>query len=352
MPIKGVTDKQRYLPRLGKIHLGIRKFRNTDDKRGRPMQTDYFICPPEVQAVYGPEPKELKVMFLSNDINVCLPHFYKLYGASTVAPICKGDGCKALRLDLKTGTRIEVDCPGPRVCKFNSVIDKNGEVKTKGCAPTLNLMVNLPDVPGFGTYQIDTKSWNGIAELLDDVATIQTALNGRIAFVPLTLSLMERDVDHVDVAKGCMGKVHVRYMHLLYEGTIRDLAKLPASLVPALHPGEDGGTVAVPEPDESKPDDIDIEGVTDVAPQQAPQSADLPPATRDQLAAIEQLAANKSQEDFAKIGIQGINVHSNPPVVTIAGKQISIDTEYAASLIRELQDGYEPEDSADFAKRF
>jgi hypothetical protein len=351
MPITGISDGQRHLPRLGKIHLGIRKYRNKDDTKGYPMQTDYFVCPPEVQAKYGPEPKQLTVMFLSNDINVVMPHWLKLYGASTVAPACKGDGIKALRLDLKTGMRIEVACPGPKDCKFNQYIDKNGELKAKGCAPTLNLMVNLPDIPGLGTYQIDTKSWNGLTELLDDVSTVRAALNGRIAFVPLTLSLMERDVDHMD-AKG-MGKKHIRYMHLTYEGTIRDLAKLPASLVPALRAGEDGGTVVVPEPDESRPDDLEdlADGTAETAPQETPKSVSTP-ATRDQLAAIEQLASGKTQEDFAKIDIQSINVHADPPVVTMDGRQVTIDMAEAALLIHELQDGNEPMDAADFAKRF
>ena len=352
MPITGISDGQRHAPRQGKIHLGIRKFRDKNDTKGYPMQTDYFVCPDEVKAVYGPEPKKLVVMFLSNDVDVVMPVWLKLYGASTIAPVCKGDGRTAKRLDLKTGTRIECECPGAKDCKFNQTIDKNGEVKLKGCAPTMNLMVNLLDVPGVGTYQIDTKSWNGLTELLDDVATIRAALNGRIAFVPLTLSLMERDVDHMDAVKG-MGKKHIRYMHLTYEGTIRDLAKLPVSLVPALKAGEDGGTVAVPEPDESRPDDIEdvVDGIGETLPQETPKTLGAP-VQRDQLAAIEGLAAGKTTEDFAQLSIQSINVHSDPPTVTIDGKVLAIDADYAACLIRQLQDGYAPADPQEFGKRF
>lgn len=352
MPITGISDGQRHAPRQGKIHLGIRKFRDKNDTKGYPSQTDYFVCPDEVKAVYGPEPKKLVVMFLSNDVDVVMPVWLKLYGASTVAPVCKGDGVTAKRLDLKTGTRIECECPGAKDCKFNQTIDKNGEVKLKGCAPTMNLMVNLPDVPGVGTYQIDTKSWNGLTELLDDAATIRAALNGRIAFVPLTLSLMERDVDHMDAVKG-MGKKHIRYMHLTYEGTIRDLAKLPVSLVPALRAGEDGGTVAVPEPDESRPDDLEdmADGTVETPQQETPKSVSTP-ATRDQLAAIEQLASNKSAEELAKFSIQGINVHVDPPVATVDGRQVTIDMAFAAELIHNLQDGYEPMDPHDFAELF
>jgi hypothetical protein len=350
MPIKGITDGQRYMSRLGKIHLGIKMFRDKNDMKGHPMQTEYFICPDEVKAVYGLAPRKLTVQFLSNDLNVVMPHWFKLYGASTIAPVCKGDGIAAMRLDMRTGTRVEVGCPGPRDCKFNQYIDKSGEIKAKGCMPTVNLMINLPDVPGFGTYQIDTKSWNGLRELLDDVAMIKAALNGRLAFVPLTLSLMERDVDHMDPVRG-MGKKHIRYMHLSYEGTIRDLAKLPASLVPALRPGEDGETVAIPEPDESKPDDMVDDLAEPEAAQETPKTFGVP-VKRDQLAAIEQLASEKTSEEFAALHIQSINVHDDPPVITVDGRTFPIDADYAALLIRELQDGYVAADLDDAAKAF
>ena len=57
MPIKGLTtDRQEMLPRIGKIRLGIKK--KHSNGREYPAATDYFVCPPEVQAIYGPEPKE------------------------------------------------------------------------------------------------------------------------------------------------------------------------------------------------------------------------------------------------------------------------------------------------------
>jgi hypothetical protein len=348
--IKGITDAQRYAPRIGKIHLGIRKFKGPTDKRGYPQATDYFVVPDEVKAVYGEQPKELSIMFLSNDMSVVMPHFYKLYGASTVAPICKGDGALAQRLDLKTGSRIEFECPGPKDCKFNRTIDGNGEVKSKGCQPTLNLMVNLPDLPGIGTYQIDSHSWNGLRELLNDIAVVQAALNGRIAFVPMKLRLMERDVDRQDPVKGQIKK-RIRYMHLTYEGTIRDLAKVPASLVPALHAGENTGTVAIPEPDESKPDDMVDDLAEPEAAQETPKTFGVP-VKRDQLAAIEQLASEKTSEEFAALHIQSINVHNDPPVITVDGRTFPIDADYAALLIRELQDGYVTADLDDAAKAF
>lgn len=260
-----------------------------------------------------------------------------------MSPICKGDGVTARRLDLKTGTRVEVACPGPRDCKFNHFIDEHGEAKVKECAPTMNLMVNLPDVPGVGTYQIDTKSWNGLRELLNDVAGIKAALNGRLAFVPLTLRLVEREVDRQDPKRG-QTKTRIRFMQLLFNGKIADLAKIPASLVPVL---PSGWPAAVPEPDETRPDEV-VDGTAEA---ETPQSASSP-ATRDQLAAIEQLASTKSAEELAKFSLQGINVKVEPPVATVDGRQVTIDFAYAGQLIHDLQDGNEPMDPHEFSKRF
>ena len=61
MPIKGLTtDRQEMLPRIGKIRLGIKK--KHSNGREYPAATDYFVCPPEVQAIYGAEPKELTIV--------------------------------------------------------------------------------------------------------------------------------------------------------------------------------------------------------------------------------------------------------------------------------------------------
>ena len=52
--IKGLSDKRR-LPRLGKIRLGVKAISQKSGKE-YPKETDYFVCPPEVQAVYGEKP--------------------------------------------------------------------------------------------------------------------------------------------------------------------------------------------------------------------------------------------------------------------------------------------------------
>jgi hypothetical protein len=100
MPIKELSTRRR-LPRLGKIHTGI-KVKNSKGVE-HPQPTDYFVCPPEVQKVYDEKPKELKIMFPLEDETVWASQFYRLYSSSR-GLICKGDGALATQLqDTKTG---------------------------------------------------------------------------------------------------------------------------------------------------------------------------------------------------------------------------------------------------------
>ena len=79
MPIEGLSDRRR-LPRLGIIRLGL-KAKNAKGVE-YPKEMDYFVCPPEVQKVYGEKPKELDVMIPCENIESCFPQYYKMYGST------------------------------------------------------------------------------------------------------------------------------------------------------------------------------------------------------------------------------------------------------------------------------
>ena len=64
MAIKGVSEVVR-LPRLGKIRLGVKRENSTGTPY--PSPTDYFVCPDEVRKVFGEKPKELRIMFPTED---------------------------------------------------------------------------------------------------------------------------------------------------------------------------------------------------------------------------------------------------------------------------------------------
>ena len=56
MAIKGITDKPaRFFPRIAKIRLGIK--RKGQGQTEYPVDVDHFVCPPEVEEVFGKNPK-------------------------------------------------------------------------------------------------------------------------------------------------------------------------------------------------------------------------------------------------------------------------------------------------------
>lgn len=169
MPIMGISDFRR-LPRLGKIKLG----KKDKTKNGAPYQTEYFVCPEEIQEIYGPEPTELDVMFPVNDIEIVFPQYYKKYGKTGLH--CKGDGRNATY--MKDGELVEKDCT-PGECK--------------GCKPVGTLNILLPKVSGFGVWQIWTSSWNSIVNLNSSIEMISAMTRGRFAYIPLKLVLQEHN---------------------------------------------------------------------------------------------------------------------------------------------------------------
>jgi hypothetical protein len=200
MPIKGLSDQKR-LPRLGKIHLGV-KAKNAEGKE-YPKAVDYFVCPPEVQAVFSEKPKLLRIMFPVENPDEFASQFYKMYSAGR-GLMCKGDGVKANRLcDSGTGklagrdsvnTEIaEVECTG-RECEYYG----------KYCSEVMSLQFLLPEVPGLGVWQIDTGSINSIRNVNSAVELIRNVA-GHVAGIPLSLTLEPQDI----TADGRKKTVHV-----------------------------------------------------------------------------------------------------------------------------------------------
>ena len=233
MPIKGLSDVRR-LPRLGKVHLGI-KVQHGDGWIPRP--TDYFVCPPEVQAVYGEQPRELVVMFPTEDPDLWASQFYRCYSA-THGLVCKGNGETARRLVDEDGNLAnkrsksvewkDITCLG-RACPETP----------KQCRRTMNLQFLLQDVEGLGVYQIDTSGYNSIVNINTAVDMIQAAL-GRIAMIPLTLRLVAK---HVQTEAGDRHTVQSLYLDI------------PGRLIDLLPVGDVGVTPPeLPTPDDEVPE--------------------------------------------------------------------------------------------------
>jgi len=192
MPIKGVSERRR-LPRLGKIHLGIKAL---SQKSGvtYPKAVDYFVVAEDgntpanmVEAfkkVFGEQPKALNVMFPTEDEAQFFQQWYKRYG-QTKGLLCKGDGDTAMEVQ-QGGEMVEKKCP---CVHLHGDPEKN--VK-KTCRMVANLQFLLPEVKGVGVWQIDTSSYNSIVNINSSISMVK-ALCGKVSGVPLSLVIQPQE---------------------------------------------------------------------------------------------------------------------------------------------------------------
>lgn len=173
--IKGFK-RMPYLPRLGKIRLGI-KVISERTKKEYPKEVEYFVCPPEVQKVYGETPKLLDIMFPSESQSEVIPFSYKCYGSNQKLK-CKGDGEVAVWFNLETKGMEGKVCP----C---DALDRK-EAGKDSCGKRGHLMVILPKVSLGGVYQVDTGSGANINRVLDAMEYWK-GMVGRCKCIPLTL---------------------------------------------------------------------------------------------------------------------------------------------------------------------
>ena len=260
------------MPRLGKIRLGI-KVKNAKGVE-YPKDVDYFVCPSEVQEVYGDKPKELDVLIPSTDPALYFPQALKWYMGARL--VCKGNGERATRINVETGNMFEMDCP----CE--QLYDPQSNPKGP-CRPRANLMVILPKVSMGGAYQVDTGSNNNIINLNSTLKWVESML-GRVAWVPLTLKRVPTKIQTPD------GTTTKSLLQLEFKGTMQDAAALrhsdwisiqggavPAALPP--HVVDDDG------PGDTEAEVVDeatgevIEGAAppvDLAKSTAPAEGDVP----------------------------------------------------------------------------
>jgi len=218
MPINGLSEDVR-IPRLGKMHLGIKVPVIKDgkpviDKYGspvmRPEKTDYFVLDPQysgykdVVRLFGEKPKQLRILIPVEDEDVWREQYLKMYDI-THGLICKGTGGDSpgkatRRIDIKTGELptkttetvddIPIPCPGYE-CSF---------YKERKCHERMNLRFILPEVPGLGIWQIDTGSKNSILNINSCALMIGKAF-GRITTIPLLLTIEPMDVTNPETGK-------------------------------------------------------------------------------------------------------------------------------------------------------
>jgi len=293
MPIKGLTERRR-LPRLGKIHLGVKvlipktrdfsqcpeaikasKERKTCNhptlcprldncqipKVEYPSAVDYFVCPPVVQGVFGEKPRELRILIPLEDEERWASQYYRCY-SRTRGLVCKGDGEQATCLvDIATGAMAWKD--DAKAVSMRPVPCKGQDCPDYGekCKEVMNLQFMLPEVPGLGIWQIDTGSINSIRNI-NDAADLLRFAHGRISLLPLLLRIEPLDV----TPEGKKKTVYV--LNLRSTQTLLELRRAARPLL-AVEGVE--GAVEMPIPDDETPELI-------IPANQAPPETKVEPA--------------------------------------------------------------------------
>ena len=268
--IKDISDRRR-LPRLGKIRLGVKVKHKTKPDVEYPRETDYFVCPEEVQREFGEQPKELPIMFPIEDREIVFPQAYKMYGKSRGLK-CIGNGEEGLRTNDK-GEFDEIKCP----CEL---LEKN-ECQRRG-----HLMVVIPKVSLGGVYQIDVGSYHSIVDINSGIEYVKEEV-GRFSWVPLILKRLPKDTFktgarniHYTLHVHLPDEMTIPMINLLREDT-RRILEGPRYAIPApedINPKMDNGGVIDYTDDEEKgqPEAI-VEAETEGKEPEKPKNEKKPP---------------------------------------------------------------------------
>ncbi len=209
-PIKDVSDIRR-MPRLGKIRLGI-KVEPPPPKQPYPRATDYFVVPDEIKHIVGEQPKQLDIMFPVEDPGEFAGQWLRCY-SFTQGLVCRGNGFMCRRkVDTETGalanhTTVKWELKDGLPCDPETCPEYSSEKPQ--CRRVMNLLFLLPDVPGFGVWQLDTTSFYSIVNINSCIDLIKR-LCGRISFIPLTLSLEPQIVEPPGIKKKTVHILQVR----------------------------------------------------------------------------------------------------------------------------------------------
>lgn len=201
------------------------------------------MLPPEL-AQFGEKPRELPIMFLTDDDP---EQWYKAYSKSR-GLVCRGDGERAMALvDVETGdiathesktTELrEVPC-NPKTCPVH---------EKKQCHQVMNLQFYIRGTELLGVYQLDTGSFNSIINVNSSIAMLRTVA-GRLAMIPMTIVVEPRDVQ----VEGRKKTVYVLQLHInMAEAQDAAQRRIGAPVVHALPSPETGQA-----PDDLYADDV------------------------------------------------------------------------------------------------
>lgn len=231
-PIEGVSDIRR-MPRLGKVRLGIKV--EPEGKNPYPRATDFFVLPDLAKEYLKDKPKRLPIMFPNENVEEFAQQWLRCY-SFTQGLICKGDGRTAIRkVDIETGDIARHTTQEwafkPLTCDPDNCPEYKGDAERNikpQCRRVMNLLFLMPDVPGFGVWQLDTSSFYSIVNINSCIDLIRR-ICGRISFIPLTLSLEPMEVSPPGIKKKTVHILAIRSDVKLAD--IQKLGRIPPERV-------------------------------------------------------------------------------------------------------------------------
>lgn len=231
MPIKGLTEKRR-MPRIGKLHLGIKITKNKkgEDCTPYPKAVDFFVYPeadapggevlPQLVKEYGAKPRELPIIFPLEDEEAICSQYYRCYTRSR-GLVCRGDGEICMRiLDIKTGYLPTKDTTETSMKEMPCQGRECPDYQAGSCREVMNLQFMLPKISGMGIWQIDTSSINSIRNINSCLQYIK-AVYGRVAMVPLVLALEKMAVTPPGGTKKNVFVLNIRSTDNLIQAAIK-----------------------------------------------------------------------------------------------------------------------------------
>lgn len=214
MPIQTIHNAQP-VPIIGKIRLGIRK--QSASGSDYPSTVEHFVLTdaPDVEKVYGPDPKELDIMFPSDDLEAIVPTWLKWYAGGVRGKDgsmiggrlqCYGDGPDA---EGKPGTAHYLLKRDPitrvvptRPCAGALCPDYKSASGVQQCKQSMRVFCMLPLVSWYGVYQIDTTSWNSIHSFATQIRWVKDLNNGVVRMIPFKIVREEKTTNYLDPKTG------------------------------------------------------------------------------------------------------------------------------------------------------
>jgi len=216
MPIKGLTETVQ-LPILGNVRLGEKQ--TNEEGKEYPVELDYFKLDPatpieeerdrliaQFTEEYGPEPKRIDILLLSDEDEITFPQHYMRFLKRALR--CKGDGeaaecpskgdAKGLEIIEEDGSGFKVKCLGDG--SQNADRKQCPYYQKNKCSKIATLSFVIRGIEEAGIWRMTTTSVSSIRKI--NSGMLLTRMHGgRVNMIPLYLERRPQQMVHDGVTR-------------------------------------------------------------------------------------------------------------------------------------------------------